>query len=158
MQSMRLITSLGLQPAVFALPSTISSTLSSEVPSKPLGLAACAILRSLLLSPSTLELPDLHHLLLSQLFVDPGLRQRLFFAAALSSYREISFKTPKGETRPAVEVVISEALKRGQQNHFSDGIPALFAAVDVLRNPSFENLPGENDRSKIGKLASELLP
>ncbi len=149
---MRLITSVGLQSAVFALPPAISSTLSSDVPSKPLGLVACAILRSLLSSPSTLELPDPHPLLLSQLSVDTGLRQRLFFAASLSAYHGITFKTPKGEIKLAAEAVIREALKRGQQNHFSDGIPAFFSAADVLRDPGVERLSGETERSKIGRL------
>ena len=53
-----------------------------------------------------------------------------------------------------VEIVIREALKLGLQNHYLDGIPALFAASDLLQNPVLEKFTGENKRSKIGRCST----
>jgi len=108
------------------------------------------MLRALLTPPSKLSLPDTHPLVLSRLSEDPGLRQRLYFAAALTPFWGTTYRTPKGETRPAVEAVVREALKRGKQNHLAEGVPSLFNGAALLHGPDARRYAGPNERSQIG--------
>lgn len=92
--------------------------------------------------------------MMSQLAVDKTLKPRIFLAAALTPFRRVSYAAKK-KSVPAIEIVIREAVKLGMQNHYLDGIPALFAAADVLRMPSSDVLAEPNQRSKIGEGALE---
>lgn len=96
----------------------------------------------------------MHPLLTSQLAVDKTLKPRLFFAAALTPFRHVSYAAKKKSVL-AVEMVIREAVKLGMQNHYLDGIPALFAAAEALQKPSLDAFAEPNQRSKIGERASE---
>ena len=150
LHSINLITSLHLQQPLFSVAQTVSSTFS-PLPSPPTAsLAASVILHAFINSSLTPPLPALHPRLVSQLSEDKTLRPRLYLAAALTQYRHVTYKTPKKKTLPAVEIVIREALKLGLQNHYADGIPALFASADVLEGLSVDNFTGPNVRSKIG--------
>jgi len=51
----------------------------------------------------------------------------------------------KGRQQPVSEIVLRDGLKLGTQNHYLDGIPALFAAADTLKD-----LSAEQDRVAIG--------
>ena len=154
LHSIRLIHDLGLQEPLFAVPQ--STFPFSQPPAPPwTTYAASTILHALLSDPSTLGLPSLHPLLLSQISSDRTLKPRLYLAAALTPYRHLTC-TVKKKQISAVEVVIREALKLGLQNHYVDGIPALFAAADVLKNPVLEKFSGKNKRSKIGKLTEHI--
>ena len=53
----------------------------------------------------------------------------------------------------AVEAAIRDGVKLGNQNHYLDGIPALFQAVDVLKEPQ---LGGEKERVKMGMQSCEI--
>jgi hypothetical protein len=66
-------------------------------------------------------------------------------AAALTPYKGVTYKDTKGNERPAAEAVLREGLKLGTQNHYIDGIPALFAAAELLRQPN-----AGNSRVEIG--------
>lgn len=48
--------------------------------------------------------------------------------------------------------VIRESLKLGTQNHYLDGIPALFAGVPVLKNGMQENHTNLMSRAQLGLL------
>ncbi|KAG5220327.1 CCA tRNA nucleotidyltransferase [Salix suchowensis] len=71
---------------------------------------------------------------------------------ALTPYKGITYSDRKKKPHPAVEAAIRESLKLGTQNHFLDGIPALFAAAEILQLPRLDDdrfaLP--SDRVAIG--------
>lgn len=151
LHSIKLMTTLDVQPSLFALPSTITSAFNQSPGQNSLSLGAAVILQALITTPSAFSLPELHPLLLSQLPLDKTLRPRLYLASALTPYRHVTYTTPKNKTLPAAEAVIKEALKLGLQNHYSDGIPALFAAADELEGISAEKFEGSKERSRIGE-------
>jgi tRNA nucleotidyltransferase (CCA-adding enzyme) len=66
--------------------------------------------------------------------MDRSCQARLFLAAALTPFREITFLDSKNKKRPAVEAIIRDGLKLGTQNHYLDGIPPLFTASEILRS------------------------
>jgi len=127
LHSIRLINSLKLHPALFAVPTSISSAFSRP-PADPSASLASATLVHALISPDFPEIFQItapHSLLLSQLNQDKTLRPRLYLAAALAPYANIIYNPPKKKiTVPASEMVIREALKLGLQNHYVDGVPA----------------------------------
>jgi hypothetical protein len=95
---------------------------------------------------SSIDLPSVHKTLLSSI-ISPGVKSRLFLAAALTPYHGITYTDSKKKSHPAVEAALREGLKLGTQNHYLDGIPALFVAADLLKNPTLGNrkltLPSE---------------
>lgn len=147
--SVRLIDSLSLQPAIFSVPHAISSTFSSHPTSYKSSLAAATILHVLLHDPSALNLPDIHPLLLSQLELDKTAARRLYLAAVLTPYKGLTYQEKKKE-RPAVEAAIREGLKLGAQCHYLDGVPALFAAAELLRDPVVAKFSSVRPRVEIG--------
>ena len=67
-------------------------------------------------------------------------------------YSNVQYLLPKKKIlAPAVEIVIREGLKLGLQNHYADGVPALFAASEVLRDVEASKFDGPNERSQIGE-------
>lgn len=156
LHSIRLINTLNLQSGIFAVPTSISSAFSHQ-PADPSASLASATLLHALLSPEfaeTFQLPSPHSLLLSQLPRDATLRPRLFLAAALSPFAGMTYTPPKKKsTIPASEMVIREALKLGQQNHYVDGVPALLASAKLLRDVNSEQFEGPRERSRIGNLS-----
>ena len=106
----------------------------------------------LLLYPSTVDgisLPPLHQLFHSALESDPSAKPRLYLAAALTPYRSVLYLDHKERSRLAVEAAIRDGVKLGNQNHYLDGIPALFQATEVLKKPQ---LGGERERVNMGTL------
>ncbi|KAH9927468.1 uncharacterized protein BXZ73DRAFT_90738 [Epithele typhae] len=77
-------------------------------------------------------LPPLHPLLLSELATSSSTMRRLYLASALTPYKHLTYLV-KGQSKPAVEVVIRESLRLGKQHHYHDGIPLLFSAADTLQ-------------------------
>lgn len=144
------MTNLNVQPSLFALPSSITSTFNQEPGLTILSLGASVILQALLTTPSSLSLPEPHPLLISQIPLDKTLRPRLYLAAALTPYKHVTYTTPKKKTFSAIEAVIKEALKLGLQNHYSDGVPALFTAAEELKGISSNLYEGPRERSRIG--------
>ena len=100
------------------------------------------------------SLPAIHPLLLSEFSTPNNPSRRLFLAAALTPYRDLTY-LQKGKERPAVEAVIREGLKLGAQYHYLDGIPALFSAAQLLRNGVADYQNGKLDKPErvwIGEL------
>lgn len=124
--------------------------LSSPLAPLELGLAAATILHILLrpTSVADIALPPLHPLLLSALTTDPSTRPRLYLAAALTPYRSVKYKDHKDKWHLAVEAAIRDGVKLGVQNHYIDGIPALFEAADILKGPK---IGGEKERMRMGE-------
>lgn len=153
LHSIRLITNWGLQPSIFAVPQNISATFEPNPSEGASAIGAAAILHALL-APShnaELNIPPPHPLLVSQFEQDKTLRPRLFLATALAPYLGVKCSSPKKQVMAlAVEPVIKEGLKLGMQNHYSDGVTALFAAAEVLRGVRVSQFEGPGERARIG--------
>lgn len=150
LRAMELLCSLSLYQATFSLPPMIP--LSKPVASYSVALSATYLLHLLLTSANS-ALPPVHHALLSTL--NPDVKSRLFFAAALTPFRGITCIDSKKKSHPAVEVVIREGLKIGTQNHYLDGVPLLYASADLLRNPDLglDQFKSPSERVAIGRLS-----
>jgi len=106
---------------------------------------------------SSITLPSVHETLLSSTF-SPGTKSRLFLAAALTPYRGIQYTDSKksdSKKKPhfAVEAAIREGAKLGTQNHYLDGIPPLFVAADLLKDPRLINdkFQSPSERVAVGQ-------
>lgn len=143
-----------LYQSIFHIPPSVIPDLSSPPTSPHTALAAASILHMILSSHS--PLPPLHSQLLSSISL-PGTRARLYLACALYPYRLATYQDQKGKIHPAVEAAIRECLKLGQQNHYLDGIPALFAATEVLKAPQVDSAgPSPKERLRIGRHDSQI--
>ncbi|RDX56319.1 hypothetical protein OH76DRAFT_1414683 [Lentinus brumalis] len=140
--SIDMIESLSLYPSVFYIPDNMGIKLSGTPDSSKTALRAASILHALVhpgVTASTLSgqtvpsLPPLSPIMLSELSSSTNPLRRLFLAAALTPYHGLTYTQSKGKVRPAVEAVLRDGLKLGAQYHYLDGIPALFAAADLLR-------------------------
>ena len=99
----------------------------------------------------TIELPSVHPALLEPILDDSLLKRRLFLASYLLPFLHVTYKDQKGKTHEAVEAAIREGVKLGTQNHYLDGIPALFASTELLKNPTIQSDIGNlKERAKIG--------
>ncbi|KAK7029656.1 CCA tRNA nucleotidyltransferase, mitochondrial [Paramarasmius palmivorus] len=157
LRSLQLIISLGLYESIFAgIPSSISSTTTATPASHTTALKAATILQTLL-TPNGCDLPPVHPTLLKAVSEDPTCKSRLFLATYLSPYLGILYIDHKKKQCPLVEYVIRECLKLGTQNHFLDGIPALFTACQLLKGPdlSDERFKVPSERAAIGTLLRE---
>jgi len=101
---------------------------------------------------SSIALPSVHKTLLSST-LSPGTKSRLFLAAALTPYRGILYTDSKKKSHFAVEAAIREGTRLGTQNHYLDGIPALFVAADLLKDPRLNNdkFQSPSERVAIGQ-------
>lgn len=81
--------------------------------------------------------------------VDKTVRPRLYLAALLSPYKGIQ-SLGKGKSKPAIELVIREALKLGVQNHYVDGIPELFASAELASGLSMNKFSSKRRRVEMG--------
>ncbi|KAK7468557.1 CCA tRNA nucleotidyltransferase, mitochondrial [Stygiomarasmius scandens] len=135
LHSIRLINDLGLYRSIFSvIPPSISDTFSASPGPESSSLKAATILQAFVSSSIAV-----HPTLLQPLHSDPTCKPRLFLATALLPYLGISYRDAKGKSLPAVAYVLRECLKLGTQNHFLDGIPVLFDAYQVLRNPDIHD-------------------
>jgi len=135
LHSIRLINDLGLYRSIFSvIPPSISDTFSASPGPESSSLKAATILQAFVSSSTSV-----HPTLLQPLHSDPTCKPRLFLATALLPYLGISYRDAKGKSLPAVAYVLRECLKLGTQNHFLDGIPVLFDAYQVLRNPDIHD-------------------
>ncbi|KIM84665.1 hypothetical protein PILCRDRAFT_818258 [Piloderma croceum F 1598] len=143
LRSIQLIQELSLYPHIFSIPEAITSTFSST-PGQPITSVSAATLLRALIEPQTasisssIALPSVHKTLLSST-LSPGTKSRLFLAAALTPYRGILYTDSKKKSHFAVEAAIREGTRLGTQNHYLDGIPALFVAADRLKDPRLNN-------------------
>ncbi|KAJ8488681.1 hypothetical protein ONZ51_g3411 [Trametes cubensis] len=161
-----LINKLSLYTSVFSIPEGLGIKLS-DAPSSPQKALKAALVLHALANParsittlsglSLPSLPAIHPLLLSEFSTPNNPSRRLFLAAALTPYRDLTY-LQKGKERPAVEAVIREGLKLGAQYHYLDGIPALFSAAQLLRKGVTDYQNGKLDKPErvwIGTLLRE---
>ncbi|KAJ3775317.1 hypothetical protein FB446DRAFT_416636 [Lentinula raphanica] len=143
-------------PIFSVIPTEVSSTFS-RTPSSPNDSLTAVLILKLLLSGSHTELPSLHPLLTSALDEDPTCQGRLFLAATLTPYLGVTYINRRQRKEPAVAYVLRESLKLGTQNHFLDGITALFDAASILRNPdlSLARFQKPSERVSIGLMLRE---
>lgn len=97
---------------------------------------------------------SLHPTLRSYVLQEPGCKARLFLAASLYSYHGITYLDPKGKEQTLVKCAIQDGLKLGRQNHYLDGVPALYSASDLLNGVSLgqDRLKLPSERVAIGLL------
>ena len=108
------------------------------------GLTAVSILHALLNSVTF----SLH----SSLQIDPTFKARLYLAAILTPFLGIEYRDPKQRNHSLVEAVIRDSLKLGTQNHYLDGIPALFAATRLIKAQINDKSQHSLDRVRLGLL------
>lgn len=153
LHSLKLIDGLSLYPQIFFVPPSTSITVDPST--FPTSLAAASILHSLITGSTSADpigsasLPSLHPLffstLLEPLSSSASPIPRLYLAAALTPYRNMVYTDVKGRQQLVSEAVLRDGLKLGTQNHYLDGIPALFTAAELLKD-----LSAEQDRVAIG--------
>ena len=152
LHAIQLIHELGLYSSIFWTPPTVLESFSS-LPADPLqGLIAGTILHSLTTTPSSLT--AIHPLLKQNFMLHPSTRPRLYLASALTSFKGIIYRDTKDKIHPAVEAVLRDGCKLGSQNNYLNGIPALFSAAELLRNPTLERFNDRPERVAIGEPAS----
>lgn len=156
LRAIQLINVLSLYGPIFHIPTAVAPELSSPLSSPDVAYAAASILH-ILTHAADNSLPALHPLL-TENFNDKGTQARLYLACALRPFHGITYQNRKRKTLPAVDAAIRESTKLGTQNHYLDGIPVLFAAADLVRNPPIETLVGSTrERVSMGKLQRAML-
>lgn len=151
LHAIQLIHELGLYSSIFWTSSTVLESFSSP-PTDPLrGLIAATILHTLTTTPSPLT--AIHPILAQHFTLHPSTKPRLFLAAALTPFKDITYRDAKDKVHPAVEAVLRDGCKLGSQNNYLGGIPALFSAAELVKNPTleggrFDDLP---ERVAIGE-------
>ncbi|KII94426.1 hypothetical protein PLICRDRAFT_172076 [Plicaturopsis crispa FD-325 SS-3] len=152
LRSVQLIHELALHSAIFSVPPSITATFSTDPAPFATSLAAVTVLQTLLHPQSAL--PALHPALTNISSADQA---RLFLAAALTHYRGVTYTDAKKKSHPAIEAAIRDGVKLGTQNHYLDGIPALFAAADLIKNPRLDDgrFAAPSERVAIGLLLRE---
>ncbi|KAJ7923015.1 hypothetical protein B0H13DRAFT_1603054 [Mycena leptocephala] len=159
-RGIQLIDHLSLYDSIFnVIPPEIKVSLSGPFASSVSSVKAGYILRGILNpSGSALEnITPIHPTLVSAVKDDPGATARLHLAAALTPHFGITYLDRKKKVQSAVECAIRESLKLGTQNHYVDGIPLLFEARQLLKNPdlSQEKFKTPSERLAIGLLLRE---
>ncbi|KAG1757935.1 hypothetical protein EDB19DRAFT_1659877 [Suillus lakei] len=155
LRSIRIINDLKLYKSIYHVPPQIIGIASSIPKPQDLSLRAAIILHGLLSSTSPNEdsMP-LHPTLQSYVLQEPGCKARLFLAASLYSYHGITYPDQKGKEQTLVKCAIQDGLKLGRQNHYLDGVPALYSASDLLNGVSLgqDRLTMPSERVAIGLL------
>ena len=147
--SIKLISELGLYSSIFYIPPAVAKSFSAPVGPASSALAAASVLHTLTHPDVSrrLPLPPLHPVLAAAASHESSTRPRLYLACALTPYRSITYEDAKQKPRSGVEGAIREGTKLGVQNHYLDGVTALFEAADVLKNPT---IGGDNERVRMG--------
>jgi tRNA nucleotidyltransferase (CCA-adding enzyme) len=151
--AIQLIHELRLYSSIFWTPPMVLKTFSSP-PVDPLqGLIAATILNCLTTTPSPLT--AIHPLLTQHFISHPSTRPRLFLASALTPFKDITYRDAKNKIHPGVEAVLRDGCKLGSQNNYLGGIPALFSAAELLKNPDLkgERFNRRPERVAIGEPA-----
>ncbi|TFY70082.1 hypothetical protein EVJ58_g18 [Rhodofomes roseus] len=150
-RALSLIYDFKLYSTVFQLPESVATTLSDSPTPPIMGLGAATILMVLLLPSRTGTLIPVHKTL-TDLGKITYVRARLYLACALTPYRGITYTNAKGKRQPACDLIIRESLRLGSQNHYLDGVPALYNAWSVVSPAVADLAQGESpdDKLKIG--------
>ncbi|KAJ6626870.1 hypothetical protein B0H10DRAFT_1780327 [Mycena sp. CBHHK59/15] len=160
LRAIQLIDHLSLYDSIFSvIPPEVKASLSAPLSPSISSVKAGYILHSLLNpSDSVLsEITPVHSTLISAVNADPTATARFYLAAALTPHLGITYLDRKKKSQSAVECAIRESLKLGAQNHYVDGIPLLFAAAQLLKNPdlSQEKFKAPSERVALGLLLRE---
>ncbi|KAG9016272.1 CCA tRNA nucleotidyltransferase, mitochondrial [Tulasnella sp. 427] len=147
LHSLQLVEELGVHEEIFYLA-------SSAKPSRPVGprrssLISATLLAALISEDFKSPLPRLEERLTSHTVADLGTRRRLYLAAALTPFRDVSCPEKK-KMIPASEVVIREGVKLGNQNKYLSGVPLLLQAHSVLSHPTADKLSDPTPRVATG--------
>lgn len=119
------------------MPAEATASFSAPLAPSITSVKAGYILKSILDS-NLAGITPVHPTLVSAVKEDPTATARLFLASALLPYLGVTYLDKKKRSQSAVECAIRESLKLGTQYHFVDGIPLLFTAVQLLRNPDLQ--------------------
>ncbi|KAJ7124812.1 hypothetical protein C8R43DRAFT_1147023 [Mycena crocata] len=156
-RGIQLIDQLSLYNSIFnVIPPEATTSLSAPLGPSISSVKAAYILRSIL-QPSGSHLAGItlvHPTLVSAARDDPSVTARLYLAAALIPHFGITYLDRKKKPQSAVECAIRESLKLGTQNHYADGIPLLFSAAELLKNPDL-NREEFKTRLALGKFLRE---
>ncbi|KZT67656.1 hypothetical protein DAEQUDRAFT_728899 [Daedalea quercina L-15889] len=147
------IQELQLYSTVFQVSEQVAKTLSGPPAPSWRACGTAAILYTLCRHDPPPNLPRLHPALASFDKERRAALARLYLACALTPYQGITCKdVKKKKIHPASEMVLREGLKLGVQNHYLDGIPALFDACGFVSPRVTELAQGESpgDRREIG--------
>lgn len=149
------IEELNLYSTVFQVPEQAASTVTGEPGPIDRAAASASILNTLWRTdpPPTLNLVPVHSALPSHVR-GKLVMARLYLACALIPYHGLEYRDHKNKSKPLVDAVIRDGLKLGVQNHYLDGIPALFDAWDFVSPQVAALSEGQSpdDRRKIGML------
>jgi tRNA nucleotidyltransferase (CCA-adding enzyme) len=152
LRAAQLIRELELYHTVFSvLPTGIQASISLtslEAASRE-ALAAVSILHGLFSGNSTFPSPPPALLSLIQ---DPATKARLYLAGLLLPYIGVTYRDGKAKTQSAAAAVIRESLKLGTQNHYLDGIPALFAGIPIIKDGMEKDQQAHMSRAQLGLL------
>ncbi|KAG6885520.1 hypothetical protein C0993_000516 [Termitomyces sp. T159_Od127] len=155
--AIQLIRDLSLYDSIFSIiPPHVLAAFSSPPAPSEIAFTAALVTHNLLHANETSSIPSLHSSYLSAINADPTCRARLYLAAVLTPYKGISYQEKK--KRPsAIEYILRDVLKLGTQNHFLDGIPALFSSADILQNSvlASEQFLHVSQRAALGLLLRE---
>ncbi|PBK76666.1 hypothetical protein ARMSODRAFT_1078769 [Armillaria solidipes] len=160
LHAIQLINEFELYDAIFsAIPLEIKNAFPRTPEKVVLSLQYTAVLRALIERPESSPLPPVHRTLLLAVNNDTTCKSRLYLACAIAPYIGITYEDKKKKTYPAAFSVIHDSLKLGTQNHYSDGVPALFAASDLLKSPRLddERFKTKPERVAIGMLLRQKL-
>lgn len=147
--AIQLIHELRLYSSIFLASPTVLKSFSAP-PADPLqGLIAATILHSL--TTTTSPLTAIHPLLAQHFASHPSIRPRLFLASALTPFKDVTYRNAKDKIHPGVEAVLREGCKLGNQNNYLSGIPTLFSAAKLLKNPTLERFNRHPERVTIGE-------
>ena len=136
LHAIQLIHDLKLYSSIFWASPTALKSFSSRPADSLQGLTAATILHSLTTTPS--PLPAIHPLLAQHFTLHPSTRPRLFLASALTPFKGITYPDTKNKIHPAIEAILRDGCKLGNQNNYLSGIPTLFSATELLKNPTLE--------------------
>ncbi|KAJ6604152.1 hypothetical protein DFH09DRAFT_1121786 [Mycena vulgaris] len=159
-RGIHLIEHLSLYHSIFnVIPPEATASLSAPLAPSISSVKAGCILRSIL-HPAGSPLADItpiHSTLVSAVKDDPSATARLYLAAALTPHSGITYLDKKKKPQSVVECAIRESLKLGAQNHYVDGIPLLFAAAQLLKNPDLnqDKFKTPSERVALGLLLRE---
>ncbi|KAG8909753.1 CCA tRNA nucleotidyltransferase, mitochondrial [Tulasnella sp. 417] len=149
LHSLQLVEELGVHDEIFYL--APSAKPSGPLAPRKTSVIAATLIAALLSREFKSPLPELHEQLTSHAIADLGTRRRLYLAAALTPFRDVSCPEKK-KTIPASEVVIREGVKLGNQNKYLSGVPLLLQAHTILSRPTEEALSNPEPRVATGLL------
>ena len=98
------------------------------------------------------QYPSAPQPLLLSLIDDNATKARLYLASLCLPYLGISYQDTKKKTQLVVTSVIRDSLKYGVQNHYLDGVPALFSSLPLLKTSMSDHKNTPLDRIKLGLL------